>query len=110
MKGLFIKMTSEKTNETNQDQVNTASKDDDHKRKLLEEFARRFEISPQWLNQINVLEKFDVVVLCDDSGSMRTSIQGTTNTRWDELRQMLDIIIDIYAVLDSNGVDIYFLK
>jgi len=95
-------MTSEKTNETNQD--------DDHKRKLLEDFARRFEIPPQLLNQINVLEKFDVVVLCDDSGSMRTSIQGTTNTRWDELRQMLDIIIDIYAVFDSNGVDIYFLK
>jgi len=95
-------MTSEKTNETNQD--------DDHQRKLLEDFARRFEIPPQLLNQINVLEKFDVVVLCDDSGSMRTSIQGTTNTRWDELRQMLDIIIDIYAVFDSNGVDIYFLK
>jgi len=95
-------MTSEKTNETNQD--------DDHQRKLLEDFARRFEIPPQLLNQINVLEKFDVVVLCDDSGSMRTSIQGTTNTRWDELRQILDIIIDIYAVFDSNGVDIYFLK
>ena len=95
-------MTSEKTNETNQD--------DDHQRKLLEDFARRFEIPPQLLNQINVLEKFDVVVLCDDSGSMRTSIQGTTNTCWDELRQILDIIIDIYAVFDSNGVDIYFLK
>lgn len=41
---------------------------------------------------------------------MNIPIQGTTITRWDECRQLAQIIIDVYVAFDANGVDIYFLK
>jgi hypothetical protein len=77
---------------------------------LIERLAECYEIRPQLANRIRILEDFELVLLCDDSGSMNTPIHGTTMTRWDELRQLVHVIIDIYAVFDSNGVDVYFLK
>jgi hypothetical protein len=42
---------------------------------------------------------------------MNEPIHGTTTTtRWSECQQLVHIIIDIYAVFDSNGIDVYFLK
>lgn len=85
-------------------------KDDSRKKQLIENFSQHFELPSELANRIGILEKYDLVVLCDDSGSMNTPIHGTTTNRWDELRQMLSIIIDVYAAFDSNGVDVYFLK
>jgi hypothetical protein len=41
---------------------------------------------------------------------MNTPVSGTTGTRWDELRSIVQIIIEIGAVFDSNGVDVHFLN
>lgn len=41
---------------------------------------------------------------------MNIPIHGTTTNRWDELRELVHVIIDVYAILDSDGVDVYFLK
>jgi hypothetical protein len=57
-----------------------------------------------------ILQDFEIVIVCDDSGSMKTPVDGTQRTRWDELCSIVKIIIEIGVVLDSNGVDMYFLN
>jgi hypothetical protein len=59
---------------------------------------------------LNILQQFEIVVLCDDSGSMNTPVDGTQGTRWDELRSIVQIVIEIGSVFDSNGVDVHFLN
>ncbi|KAI9335959.1 hypothetical protein BDR26DRAFT_518475 [Obelidium mucronatum] len=60
---------------------------------------------------------YDLVIIADDSGSMQTrSTQTLTDpfakslTRWDELKSTLSIITEIGALMDENGVDVYFLN
>ncbi|CAF1399012.1 unnamed protein product, partial [Adineta steineri] len=72
--------------------------------------AGRYEINDQLAQRLNILQQFEIVVLCDDSGSMNTPVDGTNGTRWDELRSIVQIIIEIGAVFDSNGVDVHFLN
>lgn len=35
---------------------------------------------------------------------------GVRSTRWDELKQIVSITVDIASVLDPDGIDIYFLN
>lgn len=41
---------------------------------------------------------------------MNTPVDGTNGTRWDELRSIVQIIIEIGTVFDLNGVDVHFLN
>jgi hypothetical protein len=41
---------------------------------------------------------------------MNTPVDGTQGTRWDELRSIVQIVIEIGCVFDSNGVDVHFLN
>lgn len=72
--------------------------------------AGRYEINDALAQRLNILQQFEIVVLCDDSGSMNTPVTGTSGTRWDELRSIVQIIIEIGTVFDSNGVDVHFLN
>ena len=38
------------------------------------------------------------------------AVQGTNGTRWDELRAIVQIVIEIGTVFDTNGVDVHFLN
>jgi len=69
----------------------------------------RHEINPNLVSKILTLSKYEIVVVCDDSGSMRAPAQGPKPTRWEELKYIAGIVIDIAAALDTNGVDLYFL-
>ncbi|CAF4039466.1 unnamed protein product [Rotaria sp. Silwood2] len=72
--------------------------------------AARYEINDTLTQHLNILQQFKIVVLCDDSDSMNTLVDGTTDTRWDELRSIVRIVIEIGTVLDSNGIDVHFLN
>ena len=72
--------------------------------------ASRYEINDALAQRLNILQQFEIVVLCDDSGSMNTPVDGTNGTRWDELRSIVQIVIEIGTVFDSNGVDVHFLN
>lgn len=85
-------------------------RDEKRKKELIERFAQHYEVNPQLANRLMILENYELVILCDDSGSMNTPIHGTTTNRWDELRQMVLAIAEVYAAFDSNGIDVYFLK
>ena len=53
---------------------------------------------------------YEVVIVCDDSGSMITPVDETRKTRWDELCTIVKRILDITVMFDSTGVDLYFLN
>lgn len=61
-------------------------------------------------NDLRLLRHFKIVILCDDSGSMNTTVDQTKRTRWDELRDIVKIILQISTIFDRNGVDVYFLN
>ena len=54
----------------------------------LNQIIQRHEINPQFAARLQALGNCEIVVLCDDSGSMNTPLQNSNQTRWDELRQV----------------------
>ncbi|CAM4772508.1 unnamed protein product [Rotaria magnacalcarata] len=72
--------------------------------------AGRYEINDTLAQRLNILNQFEIVLLCDDSGSMNTPVDGTQGTRWDELRSIVQIVMEIGCVFDSNGIDVNFLN
>ncbi|CAF4714343.1 unnamed protein product, partial [Rotaria sp. Silwood1] len=74
------------------------------------ELADRYEIQIKRIKCLCKLEKFKIVILCDDSGSMQEPVDGGKTTRWDELRDIVKMVIKIGCIFEPNGVDVYFLN
>jgi len=78
----------------------------------------RFEISIAEANDLVALEDYEIVVIADDSGSMKMaaappdqrSLNQTSKTRWAELRETLRLVVELGACFDQSGSDIYFLN
>ena len=66
----------------------------------------------------NVLEKCEIVLLCDDSSSMNAQIseEGADpfaqkkSTRWFELKKLTAALIEIITAVNTDGLDLYFLN
>lgn len=58
----------------------------DQRMSKLNQIAQRYEINPQIVPRLQALADCEVVVLCDDSGSMNSQLKGSHQTRWDELK------------------------
>ena len=69
-----------------------------------------FGIDQTVLSVLKCLRDYKIVLLCDDSGSMKTTVDNTKVTRWDELRILAKIIVLISIILNEDGIDIYFLN
>ena len=41
---------------------------------------------------------------------MKTKVDGTDRTRWDELKDFVKIILEVGTIFDPRGIDIYFLN
>ncbi|XXQ31713.1 VWFA domain-containing protein [Plasmodiophora brassicae] len=80
--------------------------------------AARYEIREDFCRDLRQLDNFEIIVVCDDSGSMSRTLDdhgaagpfAPKKTRWDELREAASVIVDIGTCLDANGVDVYFLN
>jgi hypothetical protein len=90
---------------------------DDYRLARFRELAGRYEIRPDFCSKLRQLEGFEIVIVCDDSGSMANVLDQTPGdpfgkkyTRWDELKHYVSIVTDIAGILDQNGLDIYFLN
>lgn len=75
--------------------------------------VKQNELSSEIASQLHqVLSNCDIVLLCDDSGSMQNAIiEGNTNkqtTRWLELKKLASVIIEFVTAINPNGLDIYF--
>lgn len=76
----------------------------------INEIAQELDIRKSTAERLRQLRDFEIVIVCDDSGSMRTPVDGTQRTRWNELCDIVKIVIRIGTMFDSNGVDIHFLN
>jgi len=84
----------------------------------LQDVLDRFEISIAEAHELAVLKDYEMVVIADDSGSMRSSavplhlrrLTEPNATRWDELRATLGEMIEVMTCFDDSGVDIFFLN
>lgn len=84
----------------------------------LKEFFRNYEISPHFQEDIECVKNYDIIVVCDDSGSMvepSEYLSFKTNkmvkkTRWDELQETVEIIVELGVLLDDDGIDLWFLN
>ncbi len=72
--------------------------------------CRDYEIRLKMAKYLSELSQFEIVCVCDDSRSMKTPVDNTGLTRWNELCSIIKIIVKICVIYDSNGVDIYFLN
>lgn len=85
-----------------------------------EEIIRQYNINDDFAYRLRALEGFEIVIIIDDSASMRTPILDPKQyalsasqrliTRWDELKHMTSIVVDLAAILDPDGIDIFFLN
>ncbi|CAF1000463.1 unnamed protein product [Rotaria sordida] len=80
----------------------------------------KYDINYDFAFRLRALEGFEIVMILDDSSSMYTPIIDRDQkdispfsqlpSRWDELKHIVSIIVDLASVLDPDGVDIYFLN
>lgn len=82
----------------------------DQRNQRLNQVIQQYQINPQFAARLQALANCEIVVLCDDSGSMNTPLQHSGQTRWDELKSIVNTVVDIAATMDANGVDVYFLN
>ncbi|CAF0971105.1 unnamed protein product [Rotaria sordida] len=88
--------------------------------KKFEDIIHKYNINYDFAFRLRALEGFEIVMIIDDSSSMRTPIINYDHeyissfnqlpTRWDELKHIVSIIVDLAATLDPDGIDIYFLN
>jgi len=59
---------------------------------------------------LEVLRKYDTVILVDDSGSMTLPGSKRGVTRWYEAGEALAALAETAQIYDTDGIDIYFLN
>jgi serine/threonine protein kinase len=84
------------------------------KLRALVALGRELEIRLDFVISLRQLEEFDVVFLCDDSGSMNeidvTDKDGNVVSRWATLKNSVGQVMRLACALDQDGVDCFFLK
>ncbi|CAF3264744.1 unnamed protein product [Rotaria sp. Silwood2] len=76
----------------------------------LQALAQKYDIHREFVERLRVLQDYEIVIICDDSGSMKTFVDNGNRTRWDELCEITKIVLEIGTIFDSNGVDLFFLN
>ena len=68
----------------------------------------KYEIAGYMEEDMFGITGYGVILICDDSSSMNAPTEY--GTRWDELKNVAGIVVDIGGALDEDGIDIYFLN
>ena len=75
---------------------------------LINNVMNKYEIDLLFSEKLSILENYEIVLLLDESGSMNTPLsEGPNKTRWEELKSVVKIILDIAMIFDTNGIDIF---
>lgn len=84
---------------------------------MFKELCGMYNINDYFALKLRNLEGYEIVIICDDSGSMSSPVTAegsgaydNLKTRWDELKNTLAILISIAVVLDKNGIDVHFMN
>jgi hypothetical protein len=70
----------------------------------------QFEVNVSTAADLVVLKEFDIILLADDSGSMRQVDAPSTKSRWVELVETVKLIVSVAGLFDDDGLDVYFLN
>jgi hypothetical protein len=82
----------------------------DEKRNMLNQLARDHNINPMFKEMLWQINEKHIITICDDSGSMNATVDGSSKTRWDELRKAILEILDVALIFDPVGMDVHFLN
>jgi len=83
------------------------------------ELCEIHSINPLFAQRMWRLQGYQIIIICDDSGSMNSQSNPlVTNddpynrpeSRWEELKQTVGLVIDIATCINQSGVDVYFLN
>ena len=75
------------------------------------DFINTYKINPLFSEKLDLLKNYKIVLLIDDSGSMNTKLSDSKyETRWDELKDVIKIVISITSIYNKNGIDVNFLN
>lgn len=70
-----------------------------------------YEIDNLFSEKLDILSNFETVLIIDDSGSMNTPLSNSKHaTRWEELKEVVNIVVKIATIFDEDGIDINFLN
>lgn len=102
---------------TNIQNTNIQNTNEIERMRQFTDFLNDYEISDKYAIKLRQLEGYDIVFICDDSGSMKQPIT-TPNTksyenlprRWDEMRNIVSTVTKLSMLLDDDGIDVYFLN
>ena len=73
-----------------------------------EEILKKYDISGHYKHDLNKLHEFKLVLICDDSTSMKEKLLNG-KTKWDELKFACEIVIDIAQAYELD-CDVLFLN
>ena len=76
----------------------------------LRDLAEKYNIKKDLVERLESLGEFEIVIVCDESGSMNEFIDEFGKTRWEVLKEIVKIVLEIATVFDENGVDVYFTR
>jgi len=79
------------------------------------QLVKQHELKPETAKQLyTVLTSCEIVLLCDDSGSMQSTIvepiSQKSTTRWMELKRLAAVVIEYVTAVVPEGLDLYFLN
>lgn len=69
---------------------------------------QKYDISGIFAQKLNMLQGFKIVLICDDSTSMR-DILAHGQTKWDELKHSVEIVLDVANAYQVD-CDVLFLN
>ncbi len=73
-----------------------------------QEILRKYDITGIYAQNLNKLRGFKLVLICDDSTSMRESLDKG-QTRWDELKHSVNVVLEIASAFKVE-CDVLFLN
>lgn len=77
----------------------------------LSSVLQKYQISPASAKRLETLQNYKIALILDDSSSMNTIDSADRQTsRWDDLSNFAKIVIEIAAVYNPEGCDVYFLN
>eukprot|EP01062_Namystynia_karyoxenos_P049889 TRINITY_DN38463_c0_g1_i1.p1 TRINITY_DN38463_c0_g1~~TRINITY_DN38463_c0_g1_i1.p1 ORF type:complete len:400 (+),score=125.45 TRINITY_DN38463_c0_g1_i1:77-1201(+) len=78
----------------------------------LQDLLDTYEVSVAAAADLEVLARYDIVFLVDDSGSMNQVevTNGVRQTRWQEVKDTLAALIEFATYFDDDGTDVHFLN
>lgn len=74
------------------------------------ELCLTHEVSEKFAAYVRLLIDYKVVIIADDSGSMKAKVDGGPNTRWGELCQFVNTVFTVTQVIENSPLDLCFLN